>query len=108
MERFVFIRLTKFLENNNILIPNQYGFHNKLSTEFAIADVVNFVSDAIESKKFSVGSFLDLSKAFDSFDHNILLHKLHNYGVRGIDFNWFSSYLKIVFNMFVLITKHQF
>ena len=48
----------------------------------------------IEKKNFSLGLFIDLSKAFDSLDHTILCNKLDHYGIRGIALDWFKSYLK--------------
>ena len=59
----------------------------------AIMQLVDKVNKAVEKNETTIGVYLDLSKAFDTIDHNILLYKLEHYGFRGVVFDWFKSYL---------------
>jgi hypothetical protein len=93
LEKTVHSRLYNFIEKMNILYPLQHGFRSGHSTAMSLIDIHNKITEAIDSKKFSIGIFLDLSKAFDTVDHEILLHKLENYGIRGTPLLWFKNYL---------------
>ena len=93
LERIVYNRLYDFLNKNKLLNPNQFGFRKSHSTDLALVKFYDFVSRALADREHSIGVFMDLSKAFDTLDHSILLHKLEHYGVRGIASEWFSSYL---------------
>ena len=86
-------RLTKFIEKNNILSKHQFGFRQNRSTEHTIIDFVDKITAPIDQGKFSVGIFLDLSKAFDTIDHKILIRKLEHHGIRGVAKKWFANYL---------------
>ena len=76
------------------MCSSQYGFGQKQSTEHAILDIVNKIQSDINKGHVSCGVFIDLQKAFDTINHDILLQKLDYCGFRGIINEWFSSYLR--------------
>ena len=86
-------RLYNFLTEHNILSMNQFGFRKNYSTFLALMDLVDSISKNIDEGNYSIGIFIDLSKAFDTIDHTILLDKLCRYGIRGVTLNWFKHYL---------------
>ena len=92
-ERVVFNRLISYLDSNKIICNNQYGFRKNHSTYMSLIDIYDKISMAIDKSEFSIGIFIDLSKAFDTLNHSILLKKLEHYGIRGIALKWFNSYL---------------
>ena len=94
MERLVYNRLETFLNKHEVLIPEQYGFRKKLSTELALVDMSDNIARSLDNKKLTIGIFVDLSKAFDTLNHEILIDKLAHYGIRGVAQNWFRSYLE--------------
>ncbi len=93
LEKVVHRRLYYFLQKHNILYKNQYGFRRKHSTCDAITDFTFDVLQALNEKQSSLAVYLDLSKAFDTIDYEILLKKMEHYGVRGTALTWFRSYL---------------
>ena len=95
LERLITKRLSKFIDKNKILSRYQYGFRVNRSTEHALIDFIDKITKAIDEGKYSIGIFLDLSKAFDTIDHRIYLRKPDHYGIRGVAKDWFENYLYI-------------
>lgn len=93
LERIVYNRLINFLNKFNILSNNQYGFRKNHSTTYELIQLYDKRSDAIDQGKVTLGLFIDLSKAFHTVNHDILLAKLEFYGVGGIALQWLTSYL---------------
>ena len=93
LEKIMYKRTYNFLTENNQIYHSQYGFRAKHSCEHAIGDLVSHVLKNQEQKRYTAALFLDLSKAFDTLNHDLLLKKLDLYGIRGVALNWFKSYL---------------
>ena len=72
---------------------SQYGYRKEHSTESACIELVDKISHQLHAKETPVCIFLDLSKAFDTLNHEILLSKLKHYGLSDTPLKWFSDYL---------------
>jgi hypothetical protein len=88
----VAIDLANHLDLNKLLYKHQYGFQRGKSTDNLI-QVTNFIGTALHEGKWCIGVFLDLKKAFDTVQHDILLRKFEKFGVTGTSLRWFASYL---------------
>lgn len=92
-EKVVFKRLYMFLQTKEAIFEKQYGFRPKHSTIDAMHDFLRNIYDVYERNEDGIGIFIDFTKAFDTIDHKLLLHKLYVYGIRGNAHKWFESYL---------------
>ena len=92
-EKVFYARLYTHFISNNLLSQYQYGFQALRNTEHALLKFTGDVVDGFDSGKPTVATFMDLSKAFDCVNHEILIAKLQHYGVSSIDKTWIKSYL---------------
>ena len=92
-ERLMFNKMYSFIEKYQIFDNSQFGFRKGHNTELAIMRTIKYITDALDMDVPVIGLFLDISKAFDSIDHNILLDKLHLLGFKSVSLSWFKSYL---------------
>ena len=93
LEKIVHERCYDFLEKFNCLYKYQFGFRKSHSTNHALIEITEKIRKALDSRKFACGIFVDLQKAFDTVNHEILLKKLEHYGLRNMTNSWFKSYL---------------
>ena len=87
------VRLTTYLEFYEIIYPNQFGFRPGYSTSLSLISITETIKNTLDNNKYWCGVFIDLKKAFDTVNHEILLQKLEHYGIRVLAFSWFKSYL---------------
>jgi len=83
-EKLMYNRMFEFINQHAILTEHQYGFREHHSTYMALLKLIDKVAHELDNKSYSLGIFLDLSKAFDTLNHNILIKKLECYGLCGI------------------------
>ena len=86
-EKILEKKMSKFIAKNNILMPFQFGFRENNSTELAITTFCDRLLKNLDENKITCSIFLDLRKAFDSVNHEILLQKLYHYGFRSKGLN---------------------
>lgn len=94
VERAIYNRLNDFFDRCNVLYDYQYGFRSKCGTSTALAEIVATLQGNLNNDRCVTGLFMDLSKAFDTVNHEILLSKLEKAGVRGVPHRLFESYLE--------------
>ena len=92
-EKLMYKCLYKFLNDNNILYELQFGFKQNFSTTHPLTNSTENITPALDEGKIGCGIFVDLQKAFDTVEYEILLSKLDHYSVCGLTNNWLKSYL---------------
>ena len=92
-EKILYTRLIKYIDKFQLLYKYQYGFRKNHSTDHALIELIDQIRFSIDNNQMTCGIFVDLSKAFDTVNHQILLNKLEHYGIRGKALKLFESYL---------------
>ena len=92
-EKIVYVQLYDHFTRYNLFSTSQYGFRSEHSTDFALLETTNRIHEYLNDGLTPLAVYMDLSKAFDTINHDILLHKLEKYGISNVELSWFSDYL---------------
>ena len=92
-EKIVYKQIYKHFQEFDLFFDSQYGFREGHSCELAAIEFVEYLKSEIEKKHIPISIFLDLSRAFDNVNHEILIEKMNRYGITGVELKWFKSYL---------------
>ena len=107
LEKLMYKRLCTFLDYNNIIYDLQFRFRQQYSTSHALINITENIRKALDDGNIGCGVSVDLHKAFDTGNHQILLAKSNHYGIRGVSNDWFKSYLPNR-NQFVSINGYEY
>ena len=93
-EKLIFIQLSTYLNEHKLLHDSQYRFRKGHSTELASIELIDRITQDLHKGKIPISIFLDLSKAFDTLDHAILIRKLNHYGIRSVELKLLTNSLR--------------
>ena len=93
LEKIMYSRTYTFLNETGQLYCGQYGFRKNHSCEHAVQELVDNALKGMERKEYTIAIYLDLSKAFDTLEHDVLLKKMELYGIQGTTLKWYKNYL---------------
>ena len=94
IEKVIYKQLYNYFNSNNLFYQSQYGFRSNHSTELAALELLDRIVTKLDNNEIPINIYLDLSKAFDTLDHNILIQKLQYYGITRIPLLLLQNYLK--------------
>ena len=92
-EKAMYHRIYCFHCKHKLIKTNQFGFRSNHSTEYALISLIETIKKSLDNDEMACGVFIDLQKAFDTVNHEILLEKLNHFGIRSNENNWFRSFL---------------
>ena len=90
----VFKQFSTYLNEHKLLYDSQYGFRDGPSTELALIELIDRITQDLDKGKIPISIFLDLSKAFDTLEHVNLLHKLNYYGIKSVELKLLRLFTK--------------
>ena len=99
LEKIIYDQLSCYLNDSKLLFNNQYVFRSMHSTEYAALELIDRIVTQMDKDELPINIYLDLSKAFDTIDHSILINKLEYYGIKGSHLRLIHSYYQIVSNI---------